>query len=443
MQLSEKPVAHALDALNFFLADVRDGLGPYLAIYLLTEQKWDEASIGAVMSIAALAGIIAQTPAGALIDRSTAKRALMVAAAIAVTLACLALPSIHRFELVAATQALAAAAGAIFAPAVAAVTLGIVGPKAFARRTGRNEAFNHAGNAMAAAIAGITAYWFGPIVVFWLLAAMAVASVFATLSIPADAIDHHVARGLEDTGEPGGEPHDTPSGFWLLLTCRPLLVFAVATVAFHFSNAAMLPLVGQKLALVNRDLGTTLMSVCIIAAQMVMVPVAMLVGLRADRWGRKPIFAVALAVLTVRGALYTLSDNPYWLVGVQLLDGVGAGIFGALFPLVVADVTRGTGHFNVSQGAIATAAGLGGALSTAVAGFIVVTAGYSAAFLFLAAVAGAGLIGFATMMPETLQGGPGRPRHRDRGRNPERAVRVGEVAAVARTVDKPTSEHRR
>jgi MFS family permease len=87
---------------------------------------------------------------------------------------------------------------------------------------------------------------------------------------------------------------------------------------------------------------------------------------------------------------------------VQLLDGVGAGIFGALFPLVVADLTRGTGHFNVSQGAIATAAGLGGALSTAAAGLIVVQAGYSAAFLFLAAVAGAGLIGFTTMMPETL-----------------------------------------
>jgi MFS family permease len=172
LQPSENTVARALDALNFFLADVRDGLGPYLAIYLLTEQKWDEASIGAVMSIAALAGIVAQTPAGALIDSSTAKRALMVAAAIVVTLACLMLPLVHRFELVAATQALAAAAGAIFAPAVAAVTLGIVGPKAFARRTGRNEAFNHAGNAVAAAIAGITAYSFGPIVVFWLLAAM-------------------------------------------------------------------------------------------------------------------------------------------------------------------------------------------------------------------------------------------------------------------------------
>jgi MFS family permease len=135
---------------------------------------------------------------------------------------------------------------------------------------------------------------------------------------------------------------------------------------------------------------------------MVMVPVAMLVGHKADVWGRKPIFTAALAVLMLRGMLYPLSDNPYWLVSVQLLDGVGAGIFGALFPLVVADLTRGTGHFNISQGAIATAAGLGGALSTAAAGLIVVQAGYSAAFLFLAAVAGAGLIGFATMMPETL-----------------------------------------
>ena len=403
LQPSGKNVAYALDALNFFLADVRDGLGPYLAIYLLTEQKWDEASIGAVMSIAALAGIIAQTPAGALIDHSAAKRGWMVLAAIVVTGACITLPLISRFELVAATQALAAAASSIFAPAIAAVTLGIVGPAAFARRTGRNEAFNHAGNAAAAAIAGITAYSFGPIVVFWLLAAMAVASIGATLSIPADAIDHHVARGLDGATKHGASPRERPSGFRILLTCKPLLIFAVATVAFHFSNAAMLPLVGQKLALVNHDLGTTLMSVCIIAAQMVMVPVAVIVGRTADVWGRKPIFAAALAVLAVRGALYPLSDNPYWLVSVQTLDGIGAGIFGAPFPLVVADLTHGTGHFNVSQGAIATSASLGGALSTAVAGFIVVHAGYSAAFLFLAAIAGAGLIGFCAMMPETLR----------------------------------------
>jgi MFS family permease len=395
-------VERPLDALNFFLADVRDGLGPYLAIYLLTEQKWDQASIGVVMSVAALAGIIAQTPAGALIDKTTAKRGLIIAAAVMVTIGSVVLPLFSGFFLVATTQALTHVAAAVFAPALAAITLGIVGPKAFARRIGRNEAFNHAGNATAATLAGISAYFFGPIVVFWLLAAMAIASIFATLAIPPETIDHHLARGLDDATQPGDAGgRDKPSGFQVLLTCKPLLIFAAASVLFHFSNAAMLPLVGQKLALVNKELGTTLMSVCIVAAQMVMVPVAIVVGRKADAWGRKPIFAAALAVLALRGALYPLSDNPYWLVGVQLLDGVGAGIFGALFPLVVADLTRGTGHFNVSQGAIATAAGLGGALSAAAAGFIVVAAGYSAAFLFLAAIAAVGLALFVAMMPET------------------------------------------
>lgn len=401
-KIEASSIGRSLDALNFFLADVRDGLGPYLAIYLLTERQWDQASIGLAMSVAGIAGIIAQTPAGALIDRSNAKRALIAAAAVVVTAACLALPLLERFELVAATQALAGVAGAVFAPAIAAVTLGVIGPKAFARRTGRNEAFNHAGNAVAAAIAGATAYFFGPGVVFWLLAAMAVASIAATLSIPAEAIDNDMARGLASAAQVDAGSHHKPSGFEVLLTCRPLLIFAAATVIFHFANAAMLPLVGQKLALVNRNLGTTMMSACIVAAQLIMVPVAILVGRKADDWGRKPLFATALAVLALRGALYPLSDDPYWLVGVQLLDGIGAGIFGALFPLVVADLTRGTGHFNISQGAIATATGLGAALSTAAAGAIVVAAGYDAAFLTLAAIAAAGLVGFVILMPETL-----------------------------------------
>lgn len=399
MRQSESGVERRLDALNFFLADVRGGLGPYLAIYLLTERKWDAAGIGAVMSLAGVAGILAQTPAGHLIDRSRAKRGWLVAAAIGVTASCLALPLLDRFSFVAESQVLANAAGSIFAPGITAVSLGIVGLNAFAWRIGRNEAFNHAGNAAAAAIAGLSAYFYGPVTVFWLLAAMALASIAATLSIPREAIDDDVARGLADSGIP--DHHDQPSGYRVLLTCRPLLIFAAATVLFHFANAAMLPLVGQKLALINRNLGTTLMSVCIIAAQIVMVPVAMLVGKKADVWGHKPIFATALAVLALRGALYPLSDNPYWLLSVQLLDGIGAGIFGALFPLVVADLTQGTGHFNVSQGAIATATGVGAALSTGVAGFIVVQAGYSAAFLSLAGVAAIGLALFAVMMPET------------------------------------------
>jgi MFS family permease len=187
----------------------------------------------------------------------------------------------------------------------------------------------------------------------------------------------------------------------VLLASPPLLIFAVVAVLFHFANAAMLPLVGQKLALVNKEVGTSLMAVCIVAAQLVMVPVAMLVGARADVWGRKPIFLCAFAILALRGFLYPLSDNPFWLVGVQLLDGVGAGIFGALFPVIVEDLTQGTGRFNVTQGAIATAQGTGAALSTAVAGAIVVTAGYGTAFVTLGGVALVGFLVYLFTMPET------------------------------------------
>lgn len=393
------PARAPLDALNFFLADVRDGLGPYLAIYLLTVQHWDEASIGFTLSAAGIAGIVAQTPAGALIDTVRAKRAILIAAAIAITGASLAIPIFPSLIPVAILQAVSGVAGAVFPPAVAAITLGIVGPKAFARRIGRNEAFNHAGNATAALLAGGLAYWLGPVAVFWLMAAMALASIAATLSVPASLIDHDVARGLN--GSPQDRSAARPSGFGVLLANPPLLIFACSATLFHFANAAMLPLVGQKLALANPDLGTTLMSACIVAAQLVMVPVALVVGATADRWGRKPIFAIALAVLCLRGLLYPLSDDPYWLVGVQLLDGVGAGIFGTLFPLIASDLTTGTGHFNIAQGAIATAQGIGAALSTSVAGAVVVGYGYGAAFVTLGLAAGLALALLLLLMPES------------------------------------------
>jgi MFS family permease len=387
----------ALDALNFFLADVRDGLGPYLAVYLLTVQHWDEQRIGIVMSMAGIAGIVAQTPAGALMDATRAKRMVVACAALVVTAGSLLLPFLLTFWPVALSQAAVHATGSIFAPAIAAMTLGIVGHARFAQRTGRNEAFNHAGNAFAAAAAGWAAYLWGPVAVFFIMAGMAVASLISVQIVPARAIDHDRARGLHD----GGTDRDQPSGLQVLLTCHPLLIFAACAVLFHFANAAMLPLVGQKLALQDRNVGTSLMSACIVAAQIVMVPMAMLVGRKADAWGRKPLFLAGFLILPIRGVLYTLSDNPYWLVGVQLLDGVGAGLYGALFPLIVADLMEGTGRFNIAQGAITTAQGIGAALSTTLAGFVVVNAGYSAAFLVLAAIAGAGLLLFWLAMPET------------------------------------------
>ena len=394
----KRRAGHALDAANFFLADIRQGLGPYLAVYLLTEQHWDEGHIGVVMSIATIAGIVAQTPAGAMVDATRRKRLVMIAAAAVVTLASLVLPLVPSFWPVAISQGIANAAEVVFAPALAAVSLGIVGHRAFTARIGRNESFNHAGNAIAAALAGIAAYRFGPQVVFYLLALMALASLISIAIIPEAAIDHDLARGLQERKDAASEQ---PSGLSILLTCRPLLIFAVCVALFHLANAAMLPLVGQKLALQDKNLGTSLMSACIIAAQIVMVPMAMLVGRRADRWGHKRFFLAALLILPIRGALYTLSDNPAWLVGVQLLDGIGAGIFGAIFPVIVADLMRDTGRFNVAQGAIITAQNIGAALSTTLAGLVVVKAGYSAAFLTLGAVAAIGFAICWALLPET------------------------------------------
>jgi MFS family permease len=400
----------ALDAANFFLADVRDGLGPYLAVYLLTEQQWDEARIGLVMSIATIAGIVAQTPAGGLVDATRSKRLVTVIAAIMVTFASLSLPLFPGFLAVAISQGVAQAAAVVFPPAIAAVSLGIFGHAAFTRRIGRNETFNHAGNAVAAGLAGLSAYWFGPTVVFYLLGAMAIASLVSILAIPARAIDDDLARGLDDAD--ADEQPERASALSVLLTCRPLLVFAICVLLFHLSNAAMLPLVGQKLALQDKNMGTSLMSACIVAAQLVMVPFAMLVGAKADRWGHKRFFLAALLILPLRGALYTLSDNPFWLVGVQLLDGVGAGIFGAIFPVIIADLMRNTGRFNVAQGAVITAQSIGAALSTTLAGFVVVGAGYSAAFIALGVVAAIGAAVCFVALPETRQIADGGPRPR-------------------------------
>nr|WP_038436869.1 MFS transporter [Pseudomonas brassicacearum] len=387
----------SLDGLNFFLADVRDGLGPYLAIYLLAVHRWEPASIGVVMTVAAIVGLVAQAPAGALIDRVRSKRTVVAAAALLVTLACLVLPFTSSFSLVALTQAVSAVAASVFAPAIAAISLGITGPRAFTRRTGRNETFNHAGNACAALLAGGFAWLFGPIAVFYLMAAMALASIVAVSCVSAEAIDHDVARGLE-AGQPAQGP--MPSTRRVLLDNRPLLLFAMCCGLFHLANAAMLPLVSQKLALANAHLATPLTSACIVAAQLVMVPMAWLVGVKADTWGRKPLLLAGFLILPIRGVLYVLSDDPYWLVAVQLLDGIGAGLFGALFPLVVKDLTQGTGHFNVSLGVLSTVFGLGAALSNSLAGFVVQGAGYSAAFLTLAAIATLAF-GLLLVMPET------------------------------------------
>lgn len=386
----------SLDSLNFFLADVRDGLGPYLAIYLLAVHHWEPASIGFVMTLAGVTALVTQIPAGALIDNTHSKRAVIAIAALVVTCSCLILPFVSSFSLVAITQTISALSASVFAPAIAAITLGITGPRGFTQRTGRNETFNHAGNAVAALLAGGFAYFFGPIAVFYLMAAMAIASLISVSFISAKAIDHNLARGAVTTS---GAEH--PLGIKVLFTNKALLIFAICCALFHLANAAMLPLVSQKLAQINLAMATPLTSACIVAAQLVMVPMAMLVGYKADIWGRKPLLLAGFFILPLRGVLYILSDDPYWLVTVQLLDGVGAGIFGALFPIIVKDLTQGTGRFNVSLGAISTVFGLGAALSPGLTGLVLQEAGYNAAFLTLAAIAAAAFALLLLAMPET------------------------------------------
>jgi MFS family permease len=399
----------ALDWLNFLLANVKDGLGPFLAVYLLASQHWDAGKIGLVMMIAGVATVLARAPVGALVDWTHWKRGLIVLASATVAAGAVVLSLFPTLMPVAIAQAAIGIADAIFPSAVAAISLGLVGPKAFTRRVGRNEAFTHAGTASTAILAGIAGWLIAPDAVLWLVAGMAVASIWATLKIDANAIDHAVARGADAQHEA------QPSGLRTLLECRPLLAFTAAITLFHFANAAMLPLLGEKLALGNHGTETLFMGACITTAQIVMVPMAILVGHKADVWGRKPIFLAGFAVLPIRGVLYTLTQNPYALVSIQILDGIGAGIFGALFFIVIADLTKGTGRYNLALGAASAAWGLGAALSNSIAGFIVDQAGYSAAFLFLASVALAALALFWIAVPETRErtdGALGRPSNR-------------------------------
>jgi hypothetical protein len=315
-----------------------------------------------------------------------------------ITATCLAIPLAPQFWSVATAGLIGALAAVTIGPTLAAISLGVVGPARFARRAGRNEALFHLGDGFISLVILLAAPFLGNPVLFWTMGFTAVASVLAAAAVPARAIDHEVARGLlpGDAGQGA-----RPSAWSVLLSSRPLMVFAACGALFHLANASMLGLVSQKLALQNVGQGIALTAASAIAAQSVMVPVAALAGARADAWGRKPLFLAAFVALALRGVLYTLSDNTAWLIGVQLLDGVGAGLIGALFPVVVADLTRGSGHFAAAQGVVGTVHAIGGVISMALAGQLVVRFGYNATFLTLAAVAALGAVVFWLAMPET------------------------------------------
>jgi MFS family permease len=406
----KRRIGWSLDGLNFLLADVRGAFGPYLNVFLVTQLHWTQSAVGLVMMVGGLAGLATQTPIGWAIDHTSHKRGAVILALSILTAAGLVIFAVPSFWSVMLANSAMSVVGDVFVPAVAALTLGLYAPRFLPRRLGRNAAFDHGGNvAIALAAAGIGSL-FSQRAVFLLAPLFAVLATAAALSIPHRAIDLDRARGYD--GEPKPKESRRAARGRDLTKHKGLLVLAASALLFHFANAPLLPFVGQKLAAAHPKEATAMMSACIIAAQLVMLGISLVVGRRADAWGRKPILLAGYAVLPVRAVLYTLSNNSYWLVGVQLLDGVGAGIFAVLVPLIVADMMRGTGRYNLALGVVATMQGIGASISILAAGIIVDHAGYTPAFLALAAVALLAVAVLAVAMPET---GPKHPAKKRRG----------------------------
>jgi predicted MFS family arabinose efflux permease len=383
-----------LDGLNFLMADVRDGLGPYLSIYLSGSQHWAAGPVGLAMAASSLAAAFCQIPAGLLVDKLRAKRLLVALSGLSVAVGCLLIACHPEFATVIAAQILIGGASAIIPPAIAALSLGLVGRKKFDARVSRNESFNHAGNFTAAALAGTLGQALGYSYLFYLVCAFAAASAAVVNLISSGEIDHDLARGTED----GGQAIPLRD----LAKRRVLWIFLVSVTLFHFGNAAMLPMAGQVLAKTHPGSDRLALSACIIAAQLVMTGMAWAVGQAMARgFGRKTIFLAAFAILPVRGLLFSFTTNPYGVVAIQLLDGVAAGIFGVIAVVIAADLMKGTGRFNLAQGLVALCTGAGAAASNAVAGFIVDAGGFSTGFLSLAGIAFGALVFFAVFMPET------------------------------------------
>jgi len=384
----------ALNALNFFMADVAAGLGPFLGVFLQA-RHWSPAEIGMVMTIGGIAGMAVTTPLGALVDRTRWKRAIVVATAIAITMASIAILLRPDFLVVSAAQVLTGIAGAAVGPAIAAITLGLVRQRGFPHQLGRNEAFNHSGNVVAAVLAGATGYVFGLGAVFVVLSIMAVFSIAAALRIDPRAIDYREARGA---GQHDGKG---VAGFAVLLRSMPLIVLGVTLTLFHLGNAAMLPLLGQAVVAQGASNPSAFTGATIVVAQATMVPVALLAARLAEARGYWIVFLLALVALPVRGVTASLIIGPWGLWPVQILDGFGAGILGVAVPGLVARILAGTGRVNVGLGAVMTLQGVGAALSPTIGGIVAERFGYPAAFLALGTIAIAALALWVAARPLT------------------------------------------
>jgi len=387
----------SLEWLNFFLADVQTGLGPFLAAYLASS-GWNPGRVGYALTFGGLVAVAMQTPAGAVIDAVHRKRALLgVNLGVLVAGAFLLMGRLSPMTVYSA-QLLIGGSGAFLAPTVAAITLGIVGASAFDKQFGKNQAFNSAGNVFTALLVAYVSYKFGYRAIFVIAALLAIPAAVSLFGVDAKQIDYARARGsIKDHGRTEAE------GLSSLLKDRVLLCFLATAFLFHFANAAMLPQLGEMLSKGSPKAAAPFMSACIIVTQLVIAVTAVWIGKRAAK-GRKSLLLLGFGVLPIRGVLYTLTHAAGALIAIQTLDGIANAIFGIVSILVVKDRTQGTGRFNIAAGSLATMVGIGAAASTTFGGVLIQHLGYRASFLGLAGIA---LLAFTLLwfaVPETLPG---------------------------------------
>jgi MFS family permease len=363
-------------AVNFFMADMQSGIGPFVSVFLL-ERGWASGMIGMAMSIGNIAGMLIAMPVGGFIDASRHKRAWVIVPGVAVVAASSIILVWQDFWAVAASQIATSIAGAAIVPAVTGITLGMVGQRGFNRQNGRNQAFNHAGNMVGAAVSGILGWQFGYLAVFVLAAAFGLITVACVLMIPSTAIDDRAARGSKED-----DPDSQPSGLTVLLKHKPLLVLALALALFHLGNAAIVPLFGMSAVSSNAN-GPGFVATTIVIAQGVMVIasiVAMQVAEKKNYW---LIVLISFLMLPMRGLLAFFLTSWWGVTPVEILDGIGIGLQSVAVPGMVARSLYGTGRVNLAQGAVVTVQGAGAALSPALGGWIAEWVGFSPAFLVL------------------------------------------------------------
>lgn len=403
MKAISRTSRRGLDGFAFFVANLQTGFGPFLAVYF-TQAKWTQSDIGFALTVGSLVSLLGQVPGGAFVDAVRSLRFAAGVSVVAISASAFALAMWPSFLIVLLAMAAHSAASCILTPAIAAISIGLVGHARAGERLGRNASFSALGNAVAAAGMGACGYYLSNDAVFYLTAALMVPTLIALSFI-------RPGSGTPAAAPERGETRPNES-LKALFTNRALLCFAACMTLFFLANAAMLPLVGSMMTLRASETAAALIAACIVVPQVVLAVSGPAVGRAAERWGRRPLLLVGFAALPVRGLLFAYTDSPELLVAIQVFDGISAAVFGVMVPLVVSDVTRGSGRFNVALGAVGTAMGIGAALSTSLAGLMADRLGSHTAFLGLAIVGFAGFALLALIMPETrpndAAGAPGR-----------------------------------